>query len=78
MNRRGRRVDVCNSGFWRVLLPGRPLLLPLLLLMVVVVLLLRLAEAYLDNAESAGKLPLHNELSTRALARINVVKVMTG
>ena len=41
---------------------GRLLLLPLLLLMVL--LLLLLAVACLANAESAGKLPLHSELST--------------
>ena len=57
---------------------GRLLLLPLLLLMVVLLLLLLLVEACLANAESAGMLPLHNELSTRAPTRISATKVVMG
>ena len=57
---------------------GRLLLLLLLLLLLVVVVLLLLAEACLANAESAGKLPLHNELSTRAPAWMSATKVVTG
>ena len=53
-----------------------PLLLLLVLLLVLLVLLLM--AACLANAESAGKLPLRSELSTRVPARISAVKVVTG
>ena len=61
-----------TAGFDESFFRERPLLPPLLLLL----LLLMLAEACLANAESVGKLPLHNELSTRAPARISALKVV--
>ena len=65
-------------GFGESFFLGQLLQLPLLLLMVLVLLLLLLAEACLANAESAGKLPLCNELYTRALAWMSATKVVTG
>ena len=53
-------------------------LLLLLLLLVLGLLLLLLAVVCLVNVESAGKLPLCSELSTRVPARINAVKVVMG
>ena len=53
-----------------------PLLLLLVLLLVLLVLLLMVA--CLANVESAGKLPLRSELSTRVPAQISAVKVVTG
>ena len=48
---------------------GRLLLLPLLLVLgLLLLLLLLLAVVCLANAESAGKLPLYSELSTRVPA----------
>ena len=66
----------------RSLLLGWLLLLPLLLLLLLqlplLLLLLLGVMACLANAESAGKLPLHSELSTRAPARIRDAKVVIG
>ena len=64
MNRHSRRVDVCSSRLRRILLPGVATAAIAVVVGGVATATVAAVGACLANAESAGKLPLRNELST--------------